>query len=96
MMRSIAGQTVEELGGPGSVLVRRRHDHQELVRRISPPRPHPPSAVIGASRGATEFAGMVEKASFVRRGEIARTHRRPAPGRCPQLSGTASGERKDS
>ena len=30
MSRSIADQTVEELGGPGSVLVRQREDHEEL------------------------------------------------------------------
>src|SRR5688572_18637747 len=30
MPRSIADQTVEELGGPGSVLVRQRNDHQKL------------------------------------------------------------------
>jgi hemerythrin superfamily protein len=34
MTRSIAGQTVEELGGPGSVLVRQRHDHEELDRLL--------------------------------------------------------------
>ena len=34
MTRSIAGQTVEELGGPGSVLVRQRNDHVELDRLL--------------------------------------------------------------
>ncbi len=33
-MRSIADQTVEELGGPGSVLVRQRRDHIELDRLL--------------------------------------------------------------
>jgi hemerythrin superfamily protein len=33
-MRSIAHQTVDELGGPGSVLVRQRRDHQELDRLL--------------------------------------------------------------
>jgi hemerythrin superfamily protein len=32
--RSIAGQTVEQLGGSGSVLARQRHDHQELDRLL--------------------------------------------------------------
>jgi hemerythrin superfamily protein len=32
--RSIAPQTVDELGGPGSVLVRQRADHQELDRLL--------------------------------------------------------------
>jgi hemerythrin superfamily protein len=32
--RSIADQTVEALGGPGSVLVRQRRDHQELDRLL--------------------------------------------------------------
>jgi len=32
--RSIADQTVEELGGPGSVLVRQRRDHVELDRLL--------------------------------------------------------------
>ena len=34
MTRSIADQTVEELGGPGSVLVRQRRDHVELDRLL--------------------------------------------------------------
>jgi hemerythrin superfamily protein len=34
MTPSIAHQTVEDLGGPGSVLVRQRHDHQELDRLL--------------------------------------------------------------
>ena len=34
MARSIADQTVEELGGPGSVLARQRRDHQELDRLL--------------------------------------------------------------
>jgi hemerythrin superfamily protein len=34
MTRSIAHQTVEELGGPGSVLVRQRNDHEELDRLL--------------------------------------------------------------
>jgi hemerythrin superfamily protein len=34
MTRSIAHQTVEELGGPGSVLVRQRNDHVELDRLL--------------------------------------------------------------
>ena len=34
MPRSIADQTVEELGGPGSVLVRQRRDHVELDRLL--------------------------------------------------------------
>jgi hemerythrin superfamily protein len=34
MSRSIAHQTVEELGGPGSVLVRQRNDHVELDRLL--------------------------------------------------------------
>src|SRR4051812_1821551 len=34
MIRSIADQTVEELGGPGSVLVRQRRDHEELDRLL--------------------------------------------------------------
>jgi hemerythrin superfamily protein len=33
-MRSIAHQTVDELGGPGSVLVRQREDHVELDRLL--------------------------------------------------------------
>ncbi len=33
-MRSIAQQTVDELGGPGSVLVRQRNDHIELDRLL--------------------------------------------------------------
>ncbi|HZB19265.1 MAG TPA: hemerythrin domain-containing protein [Blastococcus sp.] len=33
-MRSIAQQTVDELGGPGSVLVRQRDDHVELDRLL--------------------------------------------------------------
>ena len=33
-MRSIAEQTVDELGGPGSVLVRQRDDHIELDRLL--------------------------------------------------------------
>jgi hemerythrin superfamily protein len=34
MPRSIAAQTVEELGGPNSVLVRQRNDHEELDRLL--------------------------------------------------------------
>src|SRR3954452_21977715 len=34
MPRSLAGQTVEELGGPGSVLARQRSDHEELDRLL--------------------------------------------------------------
>jgi hemerythrin superfamily protein len=34
MSRSIADQTVSELGGPGSVLVRQRNDHVELDRLL--------------------------------------------------------------
>ncbi|HEY0125728.1 MAG TPA: hemerythrin domain-containing protein [Blastococcus sp.] len=34
-MRSIAQQTVDELGGPGSVLVRQRDDHIELDRLLT-------------------------------------------------------------
>ncbi|TYP87843.1 hemerythrin domain-containing protein [Blastococcus xanthinilyticus] len=34
MSRSIADQTVEELGGPGSVLARQRRDHIELDRLL--------------------------------------------------------------
>jgi hemerythrin superfamily protein len=34
MTRSIAHQTVEELGGPGSVLVRQRDDHLQLDRLL--------------------------------------------------------------
>jgi hemerythrin superfamily protein len=34
MTRSIADQTVEELGGPGSVLVRQRRDHQGIDRLL--------------------------------------------------------------
>jgi hemerythrin superfamily protein len=34
MSRSIADQTVSELGGPGSVLVRQRNDHMELDRLL--------------------------------------------------------------
>ncbi|MCZ2823465.1 MULTISPECIES: hemerythrin domain-containing protein [unclassified Modestobacter] len=34
MSRSIADQTVEELGGPGSVLARQRADHAELDRLL--------------------------------------------------------------
>jgi hemerythrin superfamily protein len=34
MTRSIADQSIEDLGGPGSVLVRQRHDHQELDRLL--------------------------------------------------------------
>ncbi|MPQ98646.1 hemerythrin domain-containing protein [Modestobacter sp. I12A-02628] len=34
MTRSIAHQTIAELGGPGSVLVRQRRDHAELDRLI--------------------------------------------------------------
>ncbi|SDE37615.1 Hemerythrin HHE cation binding domain-containing protein [Blastococcus fimeti] len=34
-MRSIADQTDDELGGPGSVLVRQRRDHVELDRLLS-------------------------------------------------------------
>jgi hemerythrin superfamily protein len=35
MTRSIADQTVDELGGPGSVLVRQRRDHVELDRLLT-------------------------------------------------------------
>lgn len=34
MTRSIADQTTEELGGPGSVLARQRRDHEELDRLL--------------------------------------------------------------
>ena len=34
MSRSIADQSVEELGGPGSVLVRQRRDHIQLDRLL--------------------------------------------------------------
>src|SRR4051794_25318208 len=34
MPRSLAGQTVEELGGPGSVLARQRRDHEQLDRLL--------------------------------------------------------------
>ncbi|WP_448626656.1 hemerythrin domain-containing protein [Geodermatophilus sp. URMC 64] len=34
MPRSIAGQTTEELGGPGSVLARQRRDHEDLDRLL--------------------------------------------------------------
>ncbi|WP_249522476.1 hemerythrin domain-containing protein [Modestobacter marinus] len=34
MSRSIADQTVEELGGPGSVLTRQRADHEQLDRLL--------------------------------------------------------------
>ncbi|MGY1835668.1 hemerythrin domain-containing protein [Blastococcus sp. SYSU DS0510] len=34
MTRSIADQTIEELGGPGSVLARQRRDHEELDRLL--------------------------------------------------------------
>jgi hemerythrin superfamily protein len=34
MPRSLAGQTVDELGGPGSVLARQRRDHEELDRLL--------------------------------------------------------------
>src|SRR3954447_25270909 len=34
MRRSLAGQTVEELGGPGSVLARQRSDHEQLDRLL--------------------------------------------------------------
>ena len=34
MPRSIADQTVEELGGPGSVLTRQRDDHEQLDRLL--------------------------------------------------------------
>ncbi|MGY1711678.1 hemerythrin domain-containing protein [Geodermatophilus sp. SYSU D00758] len=34
MPRTIADQTVEELGGPGSVLARQRRDHEELDRLL--------------------------------------------------------------
>jgi len=34
MPRSLAGQTVEELGGPGSVLARQRSDHEQLDRLL--------------------------------------------------------------
>ena len=33
-MRSIADQTDDELGGPGSLLVRQRDDHVELDRLL--------------------------------------------------------------
>jgi hypothetical protein len=33
-VRSIADQTTDELGGPGSVLVRQRDDHVELDRLL--------------------------------------------------------------
>ncbi len=35
MSRSIADQTVEELGGPGSILVRQRRDHVRLDRLLT-------------------------------------------------------------
>src|SRR3954451_19863244 len=35
MPRSLAGQTVEELGGPGSVLARQRRDHEQLDRLLA-------------------------------------------------------------
>ena len=34
MTRSIADQTIEELGGPGSVLARQRQDHIDLDRLL--------------------------------------------------------------
>src|SRR3954452_23115866 len=34
MPRSLAGQTVEGLGGPGSVLARQRSDHEQLDRLL--------------------------------------------------------------
>src|SRR4051812_44342268 len=34
MPRSLAGQTVEELGGPDSVLARQRSDHEQLDRLL--------------------------------------------------------------
>ena len=34
MTRSIAAQTIDELGGPDSVLVRQRNDHEELDRLL--------------------------------------------------------------
>ena len=34
MSRSIADQSVEELGGPGSVLVLQRRDHVQLDRLL--------------------------------------------------------------
>ncbi|MCU1619682.1 MAG: Hemerythrin cation binding domain protein, partial [Modestobacter sp.] len=34
MPRSIADQTIDELGGRGSVLVRQRNDHVELDRLL--------------------------------------------------------------
>jgi hemerythrin superfamily protein len=43
--RSIAEQTVEELGGPGSVLVRQRHDHVELDRLL-----HELDRAVGAAQ----------------------------------------------
>src|ERR1700710_465961 len=45
MPRSIADQTVEELGGPSSVLVRQRTDHVELDRLL-----HEPDGTTGAAQ----------------------------------------------
>jgi hemerythrin superfamily protein len=45
--RSIAEQTVEELGGPGSVLVRQRRDHVELDRLL-----HELDRAVGAAQDA--------------------------------------------
>src|SRR3954468_20979416 len=44
-MRSIAHQTVDELGGPDSVLVRQRRDHVELDRLL-----HELDGVAGAAQ----------------------------------------------
>jgi hemerythrin superfamily protein len=45
MPRSLAGQTVEELGGPGSVLARQRRDHEQLDRLL-----HELDAAAGAAQ----------------------------------------------
>src|SRR3954463_13611272 len=46
MPRSLAGQTMEELGGPGSVLARQRSDHEQLDRLLH--------ELDGATRAAQE------------------------------------------
>ena len=61
MPRSLAGQTVEELGGPGSVLARQRADHEELDRLL-----HELDGTTGAAQeaGLTRIDRLVFRHAF--------------------------------
>lgn len=56
-VRSIADQTAEELGGPGSVLVRQRRDHTELDRLL-----HELDESTGAAQ--EEVLGRIDRLVF--------------------------------